>query len=161
MKKVLVTYFSVSGITREVAERLAKEIGADLFEIQAQTPYTRADLDWKNHQSRSTIEMTDKSCRPAIGRGVEEMAQYEVVFIGYPIWWGEAPRIVSTFVENHDFSGKTVIPFCTSGGSGVEMSERNLREQAGSGNWLKGQRFSAGVSRQELQGWLNGLQEKR
>lgn len=118
-KKALVAYFSCSGVTKGVAESLAEVVGADLFEIEPEEPYTDADLDWTNKQSRSTVEMNDPSSRPAIKSAVVDMSSYEVVFVGFPIWWYVAPTIINTFLESYDFAGKTIVPFCTSGGSGV------------------------------------------
>ena len=125
---ILVAYFSATNTTEGVAEHIANGLGADLYEIVPEEAYTDADLNYNDDSSRSTIEMNDPSSRPAISGGVENMEQYDIVFIGYPIWWGEAPRIVSTFMESYDFSGKTLIPFCTSGGSGLGSSASNLAE---------------------------------
>ena len=116
MKK-LVAYFSASGVTKEAAKRVAEAAGADLFEIKPAQPYTHADLDWTDKKSRSTIEMNDKTARPAIAENLPNMADYDVVFIGFPIWWYVAPRIIETFLESYDFAGKTVVPFATSGGN--------------------------------------------
>ncbi|MBQ8312949.1 MAG: NAD(P)H-dependent oxidoreductase [Clostridia bacterium] len=118
MKKVLVAYFSASGVTRAAAEALAAAAQADLFEIKPETPYTAADLDWRNKQSRSTLEMQDVNCRPALAADEVDVSAYDAVFIGFPIWWGREPSVIDTFIEAHDFSGKCVIPFCTSGGGG-------------------------------------------
>lgn len=118
MKKILVAYFSASGVTRTVAETLAAAAKADLFEIKPETPYTAADLDWTNKQSRSTLEMQDVNCRPALAADELNMAEYDVAFIGFPIWWGREPSIIDSFIEAHDCAGKCVIPFCTSGGGG-------------------------------------------
>lgn len=117
MSKILVAYFSASGVTAKAAKALASASGADLFEIVPETPYTKADLNWMDKQSRSSVEMADQSSRPAIASYVDNMEQYDTVFVGYPIWWYVAPTIINTFLESYDFSGKTVIPFCTSGGS--------------------------------------------
>ena len=118
MKKVLVAYFSASGVTRAAAEALAAAAQADLFEIRPETPYTAADLDWRNKQSRSTLEMQDVTCRPALAADEVDVSAYDAVFIGFPIWWGREPSVIDTFIEAHDFAGKCVIPFCTSGGGG-------------------------------------------
>ena len=118
MKKVLVAYFSASGVTRAAAEALAGAADADLFEIQPETPYTAADLDWRNKQSRSTLEMQDVNSRPALAADELCLCGYDVVFIGFPIWWGREPSVIDTFIEAHNFAGKRVIPFCTSGGGG-------------------------------------------
>ncbi len=126
MSKKLVAWFSVSGVTAKVAREIEAVEGADCFEIVPEAPYTAADLDWTNKQSRSTLEMTDPNCRPATIGCVEDMAQYDVVFVGFPIWWGEIPNIVYTFMENHDFAGKTVIPFNTHEGSSQSHSQRDI-----------------------------------
>lgn len=118
-KKILVAYFSCSGVTARVAKTLAETAGADLFEIKPKVPYTAADLDWTDKNSRSSVEMRDPSSRPAIADRVENMAQYGVVFVGFPVWWYVAPTIINTFLESYDFSGKIIVPFCTSGGSGL------------------------------------------
>ncbi len=118
MKKVLVAYFSASGVTRAAAEALAAAANADLFEIKPETLYTEADLDWRNKQSRSTLEMQDVTCRPALSADEVDVSAYDAVFIGFPIWWGREPSVIDTFIEAHDFTGKCVIPFCTSGGGG-------------------------------------------
>ncbi|MDU2694527.1 MAG: flavodoxin, partial [Intestinibacter bartlettii] len=116
--KSLVTYFSASGVTKKVAEKLAEAAGADLFEIKPEVAYTEADLNWMDKKSRSSIEMNDKSFRPAIAEKCNNMADYDVVYIGFPIWWYVAPTIINTFLESYDFSGKTIVLFATSGGSG-------------------------------------------
>ena len=127
--KTLVTYFSASGVTRNAAKQVADIIGADLFEITPEQLYTDADLDWRDKQSRSTIEMNDKSSRPAIKDGgkVENFDQYEVVYVGFPIWWYTAPTIINTFIEANDFTGKTIVPFATSGGSTIEKACKDLQ----------------------------------
>ena len=116
--KSLVTYFSASGVTKKVAEKLAEAAGADLFEIKPEVAYTEADLNWMDKKSRSSIEMNDKSFRPAIAEKYNNMADYDVVYVGFPIWWYVAPTIINTFLESYDFSGKTIVLFATSGGSG-------------------------------------------
>ena len=138
MSKTLVAYFSATGNTARAAERLAKAIGADLHEIRPKVPYTKKDLDWTDTHSRSTLEMTDKSSRPEIEGQVENMDQYDTIYVGFPIWWYVEPRIVDTFLERYDFSGKTVIPFATSGGSGIEKAERSLKSHCPQANWKKG-----------------------
>ena len=127
--KTLVTYFSASGVTRNAAKQVADIIGADLFEITPEQLYTDADLDWRDKQSRSTIEMNDKNSRPAIKDGgkVENLAQYEVVYVGFPIWWYTAPTIINTFIEANDFTGKTIVPFATSGGSNIKKACEDLQ----------------------------------
>lgn len=155
--KVLVAYFSATGTTEGVAEHIANGLNADLYEIVPEEPYTDADLNYNDNNSRSTIEMNDPSSRPAISGSVENMEQYTIVFIGYPIWWGEAPRIVSTFVESYDFSGKTVVPFCTSGGSGVGSSATNLEQLTGGATWMEGHRLNGSDSQETVMEWVNGL----
>lgn len=155
--KVLVAYFSATGTTKGVAEHIANGLNAEIYEIIPEEPYTDADLDYSDNNSRSTIEMNDASSRPAISGSVENMEQYDIVFIGYPIWWGEAPRIVSTFVESYDFSGKTVVPFCTSGGSGVGSSATNLEQLTSGAAWMEGKRLNGGDSQDTVMKWVNGL----
>lgn len=128
MKKTLVAYFSATGTTRAAAERLAKEKNADLFEIAPEVPYTSADLDWTNKQSRSTLEMKDKTSRPAIKSTCPNIADYDTVWIGFPVWWYTAPTIINTFIEAHDLSGKTLCVFATSGGSNVNGSAADLKK---------------------------------
>ena len=127
--KTLVTYFSASGVTRNAAKQLAGIIGADLFEITPETPYTDADLDWRDKTSRSTIEMNDKSSRPALKDGgkVANLDQYDVIYVGFPIWWYTAPTIINTFIEANDFTGKTIVPFATSGGSNIKKACEDLK----------------------------------
>ena len=156
--KTLVVYFSATGTTKGVAERIAKITNADLYEIKAAQEYTSADLDWHDRGSRTTKEQNDKSARPGIAGDKPALDGYTTVYIGYPIWWGEEPRIMDTFVESCSFDGITVIPFCTSGGSGIGRSGKNLEENAGSGIWLDGERLSAGVSEQELQSRIGSLE---
>lgn len=128
MKKTLIVYFSATGNTTAAAQKLAKEFNADLYEITPEQPYTAADLDWRDKQSRSTIEMQDKSSRPAIKGRCENIADYDVVWIGFPVWWYTAPTIVNTFIEAHDLSGKTLNVFATSGGSDVKGSAKDLKK---------------------------------
>ena len=155
--KVLVAYFSATGTTKGVAEIIAENMEADMYEIVPQEPYTDADLNWHDDKSRSTIEMNDSSSRPEIDGAVEDMEQYDIVFIGYPIWWGEAPRIVSTFMESYSFEGKTVIPFCTSSSSGLGSSGKNLEKLTDGAQWLEGMRFGGGASEADVQAWIEGL----
>ena len=156
--KTLVVYFSATGTTKGVAEKIAKITNADLYEIKAAQEYTSADLDWHDRGSRTTKEQNDKSARAEIAGDKPALDGYTTVYIGYPIWWGEEPRIMDTFVESCSFDGITVIPFCTSGGSGIGRSGKNLEENAGSGIWLDGERLSAGVSEQELQSRIGSLE---
>lgn len=154
---ILVAYFSATNTTKGVAEHIANGLNADIYEIVPEEPYTDADLDYHDNNSRSTIEMNDPDARPAISGSVENMEQYEVVFIGYPIWWGEAPRIVSTFVESYDFAGKTVVPFCTSGGSGVGSSAANLEQLTSGATWMEGRRLNGSDSQDTVMEWVNSL----
>ena len=153
MSKALVAYFSASGVTAALAARLAKAAGADLFEIAPEVPYTSADLDWTDKKSRSTIEMNDPASRPAIGSRVADMGQYDVVFVGFPIWWYREPSIIDTFMEAYDFTGKTVVPFATSGGSGIGPSGKNMQKLAPGAKVDGGARFAARASEKELADW--------
>ena len=128
MSKKLVAYFSASGVTKSVARNLSQTAGADLYRIQPEVPYTSADLDWMNKKSRSSIEMNDPASRPAIVAGDLEISSYDVVFLGFPVWWYVAPTIINSFLETYNFSGKTVIPFATSGSSGIENCEKKLQQ---------------------------------
>lgn len=138
MKKILVAYFSASKTTEHAAKEIAQAVGADLYEICPDKAYTAADLNWNDKKSRSTVEMNDPACRPKIAGTVEHMEQYDTVLIGFPIWWYVEPRIVDTFLESYDFSDKTVIPFATSGGSGIGGAEKSLREHCPKANWKPG-----------------------
>ena len=138
-KKVLIAYFSASGVTARVAKTMADAVGADLYEICPEQPYTSADLNWMDKKSRSTVEMNDPACRPAIAGEVQNMDQYDTVLVGFPVWWYVEPRIVDTFLESYDLSGKTLIPFATSGGSGIGRAEKSLQEHCPKGNWKRGQ----------------------
>ena len=154
---VLVVVFSATGTTKGVAEKIAALEGADLYEITAADPYTSDDLNYNDSNSRSTKEQNDKSVRPAIGSEALDLSQYRTIYIGFPIWWGEEPRIMDTFVESYHFDGITMIPFCTSGGSGIGRSGPNMEALSGSGTWLEGKRFGASVSEAELQSWIDSL----
>lgn len=154
--KTLVAYFSASGQTAKLAKTLAGVTGGDLFEIAPETAYTAADLDWMDKKSRSTIEMKDPKSRPAIAGKVADMAQYDTVFVGFPIWWYQAPRIIETFLESYDFSGKTVIPFATSGGSGMGRTVDELRKLCPNANWKAGKMVN-GISDKALVDWANTL----
>ena len=157
-KDVLVVYFSATGTTKGVAGKIADITGADIYEIKAAQEYTPEDLDWHDSDSRTTHEQNDPDVRPEIGSDPVSLEGYSTIYIGYPIWWGEEPRIMDTFVESYDFEGITMIPFCTSGGSGIGMSGKNLESNAGSGSWLEGERLDGGVSEEELRTWIDGLQ---
>jgi flavodoxin len=156
----LVVYFSCTGNTQKAAQTIAGVTKGTLYEIKPAQPYTDADLNYNDKSSRSTKEQNDKSARPKISGSVENWEQYDTVFLGYPIWWGEEPRILDTFAESCDFSGKTVIPFCTSGGSGIGQSGKNLKTLAGGkGTWLEGKRLDSGISAKDVSAWLsqNGM----
>ena len=157
--KTLVVYYSASGNTERVAKDIAEAAGADLFEIVPTEVYTNDDLDWTNPDSRVSREHDDESLRdvPLTTTEVPDWNSYDTVFIGYPIWWGIAAWPVDTFVKNNDFTGKTVIPFATSSSSGMGQSGSLLADMAGTGEWQEGQRFSSGVSSDDVQSWVNGL----
>ena len=155
---VLVVYFSATGTTKGVGDKIAGITGADIYEIKAAEEYSDADLDWNDSDSRSTKEQNDSSARPEIGSEDISLDGYKTIYIGYPIWWGEEPRIMDTFVEKYSFDGKTIIPFCTSSSSGIGRSGQNLADNAGSGTWLEGKRFGAGASEDEIKSWIEGLQ---
>lgn len=152
MKK-LVAYFSAGGVTRSAAERLAKAADADLFEIKPAVPYSRADLDWTDKKSRTSVERNSPDCRPEIAERVAHMEDYDTVFIGFPIWWYAAPAIINTFVESYDFSGKIVIPFATSGGSPMGKTAEVLKALCPDAAWKKGKMLNC-VSDAELKKWL-------
>ena len=156
-KTVLVAVFSATGTTKGVAEKIAALEDADLYEILAAEPYSEADLNWNDRSSRTTKEQNDAAVRPAIASDPLDLSGYERIYVGYPIWWGEEPRILDTFVESYDFGTITMIPFCTSASSGIGRSGKNLAEHAKGGNWLDGRRFSGGVSESDLADWIKGL----
>ena len=158
MSKVLVAYFSASGVTRRVAAEVAKAEQAELFEILPEVSYSAKDLDWKDKQSRSTLEMQDSSCRPPIAEQVENMAQYDVIFIGFPVWWGREPSVIDTFLDAHDFTGKTIVPFCTSGGSGIGVTAKRMQEIVGASAVVKeGTRLGGTISEADLALWTSEL----
>ncbi len=154
--KTLVAYFSATGTTMEAATRLAKAIHADLHEIVPEVPYTSADLNWNNKNSRSSVEMADKSSRPAVASKVENMAQYNTVFVGFPIWWYIAPTIINTFLEQYDMTGKTIVPFFTSGGSGAGETLKYLKPSAPGANWVEPKNFNY-MSESDIIIWTNSL----
>ena len=156
--ETLVVVFSATGTTLGVAEKIAAITDADLYEIPAAEPYTDEDLNYSNSASRSTTEQNDKSARPEIGGDPLDLTGYTTIYIGFPIWWGEEPRIMDTFVESYSFDGITLIPFCTSASSGIGRSGPNMEALAGSGTWLDGKRFSGGVSEDDLRAWIESLQ---
>ena len=155
---ILVAYFSCTGTTKPLAEYAAGYLNADLYEIVAETPYSSADLNYNKSGSRANKEQDDASARPAISGKVEDMDKYNTVVLAYPIWWGQAPRIISTFLESYDFNGKTVVPFCTSHSSGIGSSDTNLHSLVDSSvEWKEGKRFAAGTSESEITGWLDEM----
>ena len=158
MSKTLVAYFSASGTTAKLAKNLAEVARADLYEIRPETPYTRADLNWQNKNSRSSVEMKNKSFRPAIADKDANIAEYDTIFVGFPIWWYVAPTIINTFLEAYDFSGKTIVLFATSGGSEIGNSAKELRPGVSDSAVIKsGKRFSANASVSELKEWVKSL----
>ncbi|WP_455683894.1 flavodoxin [Thomasclavelia sp.] len=157
MSKTLVAYFSASGVTARLANTLKAAVDGDLYEIKPATPYTGADLNWNNNKSRSSVEMNDKTSRPAIAEPVADMSQYDTVFVGFPIWWYEAPRIVQTFLESYDLSGKTVVPFATSGGSGIGKTSDILQKSCPAAKMLPGKRLGSNASVSELSAWVKSL----
>ena len=159
-KKVLIAYFSATNNTENIANHLNEIVDADLYEIVPETPYTADDLNYNDSSSRSSQEMNDPDSRPVISGSVENMEQYDVIFLGYPIWWGEAPRIINTFLESYDLSGKTIAPFCTSASSPLGSSATKLQDLTGSAAWLEGQRFSGGASVSDVQSWVDSLNLK-
>ena len=156
MSKKLIAYFSASGVTADVAARLAKVAGADLFEIKPEVPYTAADLDWTNKKSRSTIEMNDPASRPAIKEKLANMTDYDVIFVGFPIWWYVAPTIINTFLESYDFAGKTIVPFATSGGSGMGKTVAALEKVAPKANFKPGKLLNR-ASEADMENWVRSL----
>ena len=150
MGKVLVAYFSASGVTATLAQRMAKILGADLFEIVPKEIYTKADLNWMDKKSRSSVEMNDRNSRPEIAGKVENISQYQTVFVGFPIWWYREPSIIDTFMESYNFDGITVIPFATSGGSGMGDSGRNMQVLAKGARVVEGKKFSPKASEEEI-----------
>ena len=153
MSKKLVAYFSASGVTASLAKNLAAAIGADLFEIEPVIRYAKADLDWTNKQSRSSVEMNDKSSRPAVAKKLGNMSEYDEVFVGFPIWWYIAPTIVNTFLEGYDLAGKTIIPFATSGGSGMGETNEYLANSCKGAKLVEGMVFRRNVGADELKKW--------
>ena len=156
MSKTLVAYFSASGVTARVAKEVADAAGADLYEIRPAQPYSPGDLDWMDKKSRSTLEMKDPACRPAIEGQVNGMEQYDTSLIGFPIWWYVEPRIVDTFLDSYDFSGKTLIPFATSGGSGISKAQKSLQEHCPAANWKQGQLLNGSSAAGWAKNILNG-----
>lgn len=155
MSRKLVAYFSASGVTAKVAENLSDALGADLFEIVPKVRYTKADLDWRDKASRSTIEMNDPSSRPEIEALRDNIAEYDTIYVGFPIWWYVAPTIINTFLESYDLTGKTIIPFATSGGSGMGKTNEKLEASCPGAMLKTGKVFSMNATRQELADWAN------
>ena len=157
MSKTLVAYFSASGTTAAAAKTLSEAAGADLYEIRPQTPYTRADLDWMNKKSRSSVEMNDKSFRPPLADRNAHVKDYDTVFLGFPIWWYTAPTIINTFLESYDFTGKTIILFATSGGSGLGRSAADLRASAPGAVIRDGKLLNGRQAKETLASWVSSL----
>lgn len=155
--KTLVAYFSATGTTKGVAEKIAEATDGTLFEITPAEPYTATDLNYGSASSRTSAEDNDPNARPEIGKTLSDMEGYDVIYLGYPIWFGKAPKIIYTFLETYDFSGKTIVPFCTSGSSGIEGSLSELKALTPAAAWLSGKRFSASASQNDIQEWINGL----
>ena len=154
MNKILVSYFSASGVTKRVAMRLAEVLKGDLFEIKPEKPYSNTDLDWNNQNSRSTKEMNDKICRPKIIDKVSNIAEYDIVLIGFPVWWYTAPRIINTFIEENNLEGKKVYVFVTSGGSSVDGSLTDLKKAYSMINFISGKRLTGYEDNDEYIDWV-------
>lgn len=150
-------YFSASGITAKAAKKLAETIHADLYEIRPEVPYTHADLNWMDKESRSSVEMNDKTSRPAIADKLPNMEEYDTVFVGFPIWWYVAPTIINTFLESYDFSGKTIIPFATSGGSGMGRTNENLKPSCPGATLMPGKILNGRLTETDLKTWVEEL----
>ena len=159
MARKLVAYFSATGVTARVAELLSDTIGADLYSIEPKEPYTKADLDWTDKTSRSTIEMNNPASRPSIREERDNMKDYDTIFVGFPIWWYVAPTIINTFLESYDLSGKTIIPFATSGGSGMGKTNENLLPSCTGATLLEGAVLGANISAKELADWAKGYEK--
>lgn len=156
--KSLVAYFSCSGTTEKVAKLIADTLHADLYEIKPKEPYTSADLNWMDSSSRSSVEMRDKSSRPAIGNKVENMEAYDVVYLGFPIWWYIVPTIINTFLESYDFKGKTIVPFATSGGSGAGKTDMYLHASCSEEvNWKPTTMLNGNVTKEQIKKWLDNM----
>jgi flavodoxin len=156
-EKMLVTYFSCTGTTEGIAKNIANTAGGKLNQILPEIPYTTADLNYNDNNSRANKERNDSTARPAIKDGAISVSNYDAIFLGYPIWWGQAPKIISTFLESQDFSDKTIVPFCTSYSSGIGSSDTNLHELVAFANWLPGKCFANGASKTEVSKWIAGL----
>ena len=158
MRKVLVAYFSASGVTKKVAEGIASAVNGDLFEIEPEVAYTSADLNWMDKKSRSSIEMNDKDFRPAMVKKELNLSQYESILLGFPIWWYVAPTIINTFLESYDLTGKTIIPFATSGGSGMGETNEKLQPSCPNSKLIEGKVFKAHTSKVEITSWADALE---
>lgn len=156
-RKILVAYFSASGVTAKAAKKLAEVAGANLYEIKPEVPYTSADLNWMDKKSRSSVEMNDPASRPAISGKVSNMEEYETVFVGFPIWWYVAPTIINTFLESYDFSGKRIIPFATSGGSNLGKANDKLKPSCPGATLVQGKMLNGGLSESVLKKWIEEL----
>lgn len=157
MSKALVAYFSASGVTAKLAKTLSEAVEGDLYEIKPEVPYSRSDLDWTNKSSRSTVEMKDLSFRPPIAGKLDNMEQYDIIYVGFPIWWGIAPTIVNTFLEQYALNGKTIVPFATSGGSGMGKTNEALKPSCAGAVIKNGKVFSANAGKSELSAWAKSL----
>lgn len=157
MSKKLVAYFSASGVTAKLAKRLADAVDADIFEIKPEKPYTTADLDWTNKKSRSSVEMSDKSFRPAVAEKLDNIADYDTIYVGFPIWWYVAPTIINTFLEQYDLTGKTIIPFATSGSSRMGKTNLELAPSCKGAILKEGKRFEANADETELKNWADSI----
>lgn len=159
MSKKLVAYFSASGVTEKTAKVLAEAGNAELYEIKPEVPYTKADLDWMNKQSRSSVEMNDPSSRPPLADISADISAYEVIFVGFPVWWYTAPTIIKTFLEAYDFSGKTIVPFATSGGSGLGKISETLQEVVPSATVREGRLLNGRIDTEELKKWADSFEK--
>ena len=157
MSRKLVAYFSASGVTAKLAETLSESIGADLYAIEPEVPYTKADLNWMNKNSRSSVEMNDPASRPVIAGKCDNMDEYDTIFIGFPIWWYVAPTIINTFLESYDFAGKTIIPFATSGGSGMGKTNEKLQPSCPGAKLMDGKVWKKNARGNELAAWAEEL----
>ena len=154
MSKILITYFSASGVTKNAAKKISEALQGDLFEIEPEEKYTSKDLDWRNKQSRSSLEMSNRTFRPKIKEKKINLSNYNTILIGFPIWWGVAPTVINTFIESLDFSGKTLIPFCTSGGSSMSYAENDLRKTYPDYNWKTGRRIYDNEDYETIKNWI-------
>lgn len=155
--KSIVIYFSRTNNTEKIANYIIDITNSDKYVIEAKTPYTNEDINYNDSNSRTSIEQNDPTCRPEIGNATIDLSKYEVIYLGYPIWWGQAPKIMYTFVESYDLSNKTIIPFCTSGSSGIGSSATNLEESTTNAKWLSGKRFGSSSSKNEVKEWLDTI----